>query len=111
MPRAFFDDDTYTDRERRRLLIATIQKKASFARQTLEYLEAQKPRLEADLEALQEKLFDDLERAVRDDVAANALGANVGVRRSQLSCGQGELVGNKDCSHCNLKWKSSDAAF
>jgi hypothetical protein len=94
IPGAFFDDDAYTDRERRRLLMATIEKKSSFAKQTLEYLEMQKPRLEADLEALQEQFLDDLERAVRDDKAANALGAKLGVRKSHLFCGQGEIGGH-----------------
>jgi len=77
IPGAFLDDNAYAHRERRRLLMATIEKKTSFARQTLEYLEAQKSRLEADLEALQEQFLDDLERAVRDDTAANVLGAKV----------------------------------
>ena len=72
VPGAFFDDDAYADRERRQLLMATIEKEISFWRRKLEYLEAQRPQLEADLEALQEQFLDDLERAVRDDVAAKA---------------------------------------
>jgi len=72
VPGAFFDEDSYADRERRRLLMSTIEKKNGFCRQTMECLEVQKPRLEADFEVLQELFFDGLERAVRDDATADA---------------------------------------
>lgn len=72
IPGAFFGDDAYADRERRRLLMATLERKIGLCEQGLEDLEALRPRLEADLEALQEQFLDDLERAVRDDVATKA---------------------------------------
>lgn len=40
--------------------------------------EAQRPGLEADLEALQEQFFDDLERVLRDDLVACAPRSNAG---------------------------------
>jgi hypothetical protein len=52
--------------------MVTLERKIGLCEQDLEGLEAQRPRLEADLEALQEQFLDDLERAVRDDVAAKA---------------------------------------
>lgn len=72
------DDDAYAEKERRRLLMTTIKKKIRFCELTLEDLEAQKPRLEADLEALQEQFFDDLEQAVRDDLVACASRSKTG---------------------------------
>jgi hypothetical protein len=78
VPGAFLDDESYADRERRRLLMSAIERKISFCRQTLEYLGVQRPRLEADFEALQERFFDDLERAVRVDVAAKSSVSDVG---------------------------------
>lgn len=78
VPGAFLDKDAYAERERRRLLMTTIKKKIRFCELTLEDLEAQKPRLEADLEALQEQFFDDLEQAVRDDSVACASRSKAG---------------------------------
>lgn len=87
VPGAFLDDEAYTDKERLRLLTATIDKKINFAKQTLEFLKAQRPRLEADFEALQEQYFDDLERAVRDDAAATALASKArSSRKSPVLC-------------------------
>jgi chaperonin cofactor prefoldin len=78
VPGAFFDDDAYAEKERRRLLMATLERKIGLCEQDLEDLESRRPRLEADLEALQEKFLDDFERAVRDDVAAKASVSKVG---------------------------------
>ena len=78
VPGAFLEDDAYADRERRRLLMTTIKKKIRFCQLTLEDLEAQKPQLKADLEALQEQFFDDLEQAMRDDSVACASRSKAG---------------------------------
>lgn len=77
VPGAFFDDDACVERERRKLLMPTLERKIGLCRQDLEDLKAQRPRLEAGLEALQEHFLDDLERAVRNDVAAKASASNV----------------------------------
>lgn len=84
VPGAFHDDDAYAERERRRLLMSTLERKIVLCEQDLEDLEARRLRLEADLETLQEQFLDDLERAVRDDVSAKASVSKVG--GSEKSC-------------------------
>jgi len=69
VPGAFFDDDGYAAKERRRLLMTTIDKKTNICKAKLEDLEAQRPQLAAELDTLQEQYLDNLERAVRDDLA------------------------------------------
>lgn len=78
VPGAFLDEEAYADRKRRWLLMTTIEKKIRFCELTLEDHEAQRPRLEADLEALQEQFFDDLKRVVRDDLVACASRSKAG---------------------------------
>lgn len=79
VPGTFLDDDAYADNERRQLLMASIKKKIRFCELTLEDSEVQRPQLEAEVEALQEQFLDDLERAVRDDVAAGPSRPKAGV--------------------------------
>lgn len=73
VPGSFFDDDAYADRERRRLLLSTIEKKIGFCAKALEDLGRERPRCVAGVETQQKQYLDILERAVRDDRSADVL--------------------------------------
>lgn len=78
VPGAFLDENAYVARERLLLLMNSVKKKIRFCELTLKDSEAQRPRLEAEFEALQEQFFDDVERAVRDDLVACASRSSAG---------------------------------
>lgn len=73
VPGAFFDDEAYADRERRQLLRSTIEKRIGSCARALKDLEREKRRFVAEFETQQERHFDILERAVRDDASAKVL--------------------------------------
>jgi hypothetical protein len=74
VPGAFIDEDedSYAEREGRRLLMFTIDKKMNLCQQTLDDMEASRVHLEAEFDTLLEQYLDDLERAVRDDLTIDA---------------------------------------
>jgi hypothetical protein len=69
VPGAFFDEHSCAEKERRRMLMRTLERKISICREALEDLELQRPHLAAEFDTLQEQHFDDLERAMRDVLA------------------------------------------
>lgn len=66
IPGAFVDENDYAARERRHLLMSGIESKLRSCRHALEIVEAERLTAEAELEAVQEQLLDDLERAWRE---------------------------------------------
>lgn len=81
VPGAFFDEHSYAEKERRRSLMLMIERKISICRGDLEDLELQRPHLAAEVDTLLEQHLDDLERAVRDNVAVPSPMVNTNDRR------------------------------